>query len=142
MWPAFWVYNGPTEIDVLEGENSRKASNNVIYVPQDPTQARSSQDIYAYTQPVDLAQDFHIYSVIWTATKVSFYLDRRLLRTVSTAQVPTVGAPGIIIANQAVVSYANPSTWPGLPGQKYAPLVIDYIKVYKPRAQLTKAKRK
>ena len=142
LWPAFWLYSGPTEIDVLEGENPRKASNNVHFNPKDPAGHRASQQIYDYTQPVDLAQDFHTYSVVWTATAVSFYLDRRLLRTVPADKVPTAIAPATIIANQAVVSSADPSTWPGLPGQKRAPLIIDYIKVYKSRALMTKIKRK
>ncbi|HLK98493.1 MAG TPA: glycoside hydrolase family 16 protein, partial [Hymenobacter sp.] len=143
LWPAFWLYSGPTEIDVLEGYGARKASNNVIYVPKPPEKTQSLQDIYDYTQPIDLTQDFHTYSAIWTATEVSFYLDRQLLRTVPVTLVPTYPGPVTVIANQAVLSEANPNTWLGPPGQKHAPLIIDYIKVYKPRtAQIIRATRK
>jgi len=136
LGPAFWLYSGPTEIDVLEAEHPRKASNNVHYVPKDPTQNKALQQIYDYKEPVDLAQDFHTYSAVWTATEVSFYLDRQLLRTVTTDQVPTVAAPAILIANMGVSSYADTNTWPGELGQKKAPFVIDYIKVYKSREAL------
>lgn len=142
LWPAFWVYSGPTEIDVFEGETPRRASNNVHYVPQDPAQHRALQQIYDYTQPVDLTQGFHTYSVVWTPTEVSFYLDRKLLRTVAATQVPTYAGPATIIANQAVVTYADPNTWPGLPGQKRAPLIIDYIKVYKSRATMNSIRQR
>jgi len=142
LWPAFWLYSGPTEIDVLEGDNPRKFSNNVIYVPQDPKQSKFLQQFYDYTEPMDLSQDFHTYSVIWTPKEVSFYLDRRLLRTVTSDQVPTYSGPAAIIANQAVRTYADPNTWPGLAGQKRAPLIIDYIKVYKSRAALDTSLRR
>ncbi len=142
LWPAFWLYSGPTEIDVFEGETPRRASNNVHYLPQDPVRRRVLQQVYDYTQPVDLAQGFHTYSVVWTPTEVSFYLDRKLLRTVPAAQVPTYAGPANIIANQAVVNIADPSTWPGPSGQKRAPLIIDYIKVYKSRATMDAIRRR
>ena len=132
-WPAFWLYSGPTEIDVFESTNSRKFSNNVHYQPANtPSQYREAS--FEVPRGGDLAEDFHTFSVVWTPQAVTFYLDRRWLRTVPATELPTFPAPANIIVNQAVLAGANASSWPGLPGQRHSTLVIDYIKVYKARS--------
>ncbi len=41
----------------------------------------------------DLAADFHVFSVVWSAQEVTYYLDRKRLRTVATSRIPTHPAP-------------------------------------------------
>ncbi|MFD2784904.1 glycoside hydrolase family 16 protein [Hymenobacter rubripertinctus] len=131
-WPAFWLYSGPTEIDVLESISSRSFSNNVHWNPSNGP-ARSRQAEFQARGGADLTADFHTYAVSWTAAAVTFYLDGRRLRTVPATELPTFPAPADIIVNQAVVAGAPFNTWPGLPGQRQSALIVDYIKVYKPR---------
>ncbi|MBT2558761.1 glycoside hydrolase family 16 protein [Hymenobacter sp. ISL-91] len=130
-WPAFWLFSGPTEIDVFEGGDGQEYSNNVHYNNEQP--ARIAQASYRSPPWKDLSADFHTFSAIWTPIEVTFYFDGRWLRTVPARQVPTFPAPANVIVNQAVVSYADVSTWPIGPNGPYSALVVDYIKVYKPR---------
>lgn len=130
-WPAFWLFNGPTEIDVFEGGASHEYSNNLHNSRETPAQAE--QAFYKLPPWKDLSADFHVFSVIWTASEVTFYFDRRRLRTVPASRIPTYPAPATIIVNQAVLSYADLATWPLGPNGRYSSLVVDYIKVYKPR---------
>ena len=137
-WPAFWLYSGPSEIDIFEGGDEpyvtkRANSNNVQYLPQDPTQSRASQFFYRQDSGADLTADFHTYSATWTPARVTFFLDGKRIRTVEAAQVPTATSPATVIANLAILSYANPATWPQTPAGPRTALVIDYIRVYKPR---------
>lgn len=141
-WPAFWLYSGPTEIDIFEGGDPRKASNNIHYnSPNEPIRTTAFE--YTYLGATDLVQGFHTYSVVWTKEAVTFYLDRKWLRTVPASEVPTSAAPADIIANQAVTNYATPATWPGgTPDKRESRLIIDYIKVYKRKADLPAAARR
>ncbi|WP_019946132.1 glycoside hydrolase family 16 protein [Hymenobacter aerophilus] len=134
-WPAFWLYNGPTEIDIFEAGAGHEYSNNVHYNPSEGP-GRYDQAQYRVPPHKNLSTDFHVFSAVWTPTEVTFYLDRRKLRTVPASQVPTRAFPATIIVNQAVVSYADVSTWPVGPTGPYSSLVVDYIKVYKLRATL------
>ncbi|RSK47392.1 glycoside hydrolase family 16 protein [Hymenobacter rigui] len=132
-WPAFWLYAGPTEIDVFEGGDPREASNNIHYSTKS-TPYRAKGFRYTYPGPTDLMQGFHTFSVVWTKEAVTYYLDRKWLRTVPASEIPTYPAPVDIIANQAVNNFALPDTWPGgVPGQRQSAFIIDYIKVYKAR---------
>ncbi|WP_165768241.1 glycoside hydrolase family 16 protein [Hymenobacter amundsenii] len=129
-WPAFWLTSGPTEIDVFEGDDNRKFSNNLHYPSKGPFQRQQAE--YEMPSSNDLAADFHIFSVVWSAQEVTYYLDRKRLRTVPASHIPTYPAPANIIANQAVVSYADLANWPlDAAGNRYSSLIIDYIKVYK-----------
>lgn len=132
-WPAFWLSSGPTEIDIFEGGDPREVSNN-IHFSSSTEPYRAKEFHYRYPGSTDLTQGFHTFSVIWTAEAVTYYLDRKWLRTVPATEIPTYAAPTDIIANQAVTNYATPGLWPGLPDQRQSTLVIDYIKVYKQKA--------
>ncbi|SES88371.1 glycoside hydrolase family 16 protein [Hymenobacter actinosclerus] len=132
-WPAFWLYSGPTEIDVFEGDAGRSYSNNVHDNRNSP--ARFDQGSEQLPAWQDLSTDFHVFSAVWTPTEVSFYFDRRWQRTVPASRLPTFPAPATVIVNQAVLSYANAATWPVGPDGPYSSLVVDYIKVYKFRGQ-------
>lgn len=130
-WPAFWLFNGPTEIDIFESGAGNEYSNNVHYY-QGPAH-REDQASYRVPPWKSLSADFHVFSAVWTPTEVTFYFDRRRLRTVPASQLPTRAFPATVIVNQAVTSYADLSTWPVGPTGPYSSLVVDYIKVYKPR---------
>ncbi|NVO83730.1 glycoside hydrolase family 16 protein [Hymenobacter terrestris] len=128
-WPAFWLYSGPTEIDVFEGGAGREYSNTVHYNPDTPARHEAASFYLPAWQ--DLSNDFNIFSAIWTPTEVTFYFNRRRVRTVPASRLPTFPAPATVIVNQAVVTYSDLATWPIGPDGPYSSLVVDYIKVYK-----------
>jgi Glycosyl hydrolases family 16 len=135
-WPAFWLYSGPTEIDVFEGSdeghNEKRANSNNVHVNTPPKKA--NQATYRKDYGADLAQQFNTYSVVWTPTEVTFYLNRRWLRTVPASTIPTTAAGANIITNLAILSYADTTLWPGAAeGRAHAIMEVDYIRVYKPR---------
>ena len=98
FWPAFWLYNGATEIDVLESTDDRRFSNNVHWNPSDG-HGRYQQAEFQARGGADLTAGFHTYAVSWTDKAVTFYLDGRRLRTVPATDLPTLAAPADIIVN-------------------------------------------
>ena len=137
-WPAFWLYSGPSEIDIFEGGDDiyvskRANSNTVHYQPADKAQWQANQFLYRKDSGADLTEKFHIYSATWTPERVTFFLDGKRIRTVEAALVPTATSPATVIANLAVLSYADPATWPSTPEGPRTAMVIDYIRVYKQR---------
>ncbi|MCC3160794.1 family 16 glycosylhydrolase [Hymenobacter sp. 15J16-1T3B] len=149
-WPAFWLYNGPTEIDVFEGyDDKRKLYNNIIYSPDqatldaNPGLRRGCQNMFEKQGGLDLAQEFHNYAVAWTPTKVTFFFDGREIRSVDNTVangIPTFGVPATVIANLAINNTADSTSWPSAPqfngarfvNNYHTEMVVDYIRVWKP----------
>jgi beta-glucanase (GH16 family) len=149
-WPAFWLYNGPTEIDVFEGyDDKRKLYNNIHYNPDqatidaNPGLRRGCQNMFEKQGGADLTQEFHNYAVAWTPQKVTFFFDGREIRSVDNTVangIPTFGVPATIIANLAINNTADSTSWPSNPyyngtstvNQYHTEMVVDYIRVWKP----------
>ena len=88
MWPAFWSYGDPWptqgEIDIMEakGQEPNTYYTNYFY----GTTANSnlvSGATSTINSLVSLQSCFHVYEVIWEASKLSFYLDGILVDTKS-----------------------------------------------------------
>lgn len=125
-WPAFWLWSGNTEIDIFEAFEPRKISLNV----HDVNNGISCQTHHYKLNWNDLGDDFHIYSCVWTPTQITFFLDGREIRTVSSSQMPTYSYPAHILVNLAMTDWEyhpNPTILPDVTWMD-----IDYIKVYKP----------
>ncbi|WP_400192213.1 family 16 glycosylhydrolase [Hymenobacter sp. B81] len=137
-WPAFWLFNGTTEIDVFEGGSNalgrpRLFSTNVHHNPAPPARSRTAQASHRKAFGPSLDQEFHTYSVVWTPTAVTFYFDGRRLRSIPARRLPTLPAPVDIIANQAMLGY-SPALSPTPPEQEPpSQFEIEYIRVYKPQ---------
>jgi len=95
LWPAIWmmpessVYGGwaaSGEIDIMEnrGGQNNEHSSTLHYGGSWPKNTyKSSGSLYA---SVDLTQDFHVYSAIWTPDAIQFALDGNVYFTVPLQQ--------------------------------------------------------
>ena len=107
-WPAFWLISTawartgscstPSgELDVMEGQGSEPT---VLYGTIHKESAGrcggDDQNDNNY-QPVgvDLTKAFHTYAALWTATKVSWYLDNRLIMSAPT--YPSANQPMFLL---------------------------------------------
>jgi O-antigen/teichoic acid export membrane protein len=129
LWSAFWLapidQSWPPEIDVLEalGHDTRSyvmtAHRNFL--------GFHSQSQFR-TQTPDIAENFHVYAVKWTAEEIVWYFDG-----VQVAAMPTprdTHKPMYMILNLAVGGH-----WPGAPDATTAfpaTLEVDYIRAYLP----------
>ena len=120
-FPSFWLYGGPTEIDIFEaGDPLNTISNNIF---DHPNNHFACQNFYEKHSWDDVTTTFHTYSCVWTPTQVTYFYDGRELRTVTNTQVPTYPFNCKIITNLGMNSWASNTT---------RIMDIDYIKVYKP----------
>ena len=165
-FPAFWLWGNGSEIDIFEYmdrndvsdatqcaityplECPNKMQNNVINSFATGSQPSSCGQI-AYTRNhngalsthpsihgVDLSDDFHTYSCVWTPEKVTFFFDDEAVRTVtiqpwaqSGITSPTYARPMSLIINLAVAEWWN---WDTADFGTSATMEVDYIRVYRP----------
>ena len=124
-FPAFWLYSGPTEIDILEAGKLDEITNNLQdYVLGD--QHGSSvgcQKIYNNFSNKNVSTEFHIFSCVWTPTKVTFFLDNREIRTIDSSLIKTYPFNCNIICGLQM--------WPWF--SEDTSMDIDYIRVYRPK---------
>lgn len=105
MWPAFWMLPANTtvawpasgEIDIQEstGQKHMFALGTIHYGSSNANHQFLSSTIYK--QPDSWADAFHVYSVVWSPYKISWYIDDLLYAT----KVPTD------MANQADWTFEN-----------------------------------
>lgn len=94
MWPAFWSYGDawPTngEIDVMEakGQLPKQFGTNYFYGTTAGTNLVpwTSGVNYVYTK--SLTEYWHVYEVIWEETKLTFMLDGKVIRTLTSTTAP------------------------------------------------------
>ncbi len=137
MWPAFWMLgNNITsigwpncgEIDIMENIGSTPATAyGSLHGPD------SYNETAQYQLPNGaLADDFHVYSVEWSADQITFYVDGNLYETQSSGASGWVfnlpSNPFFIILNAAVGG-----DWPGAPNATTVfpqDMLVDYVRVY------------
>ncbi len=122
-WPAFWLLpadnSWPPEIDIMEGLGDATTA----YM----TEHSKSTGVHTHDQSVahlyDTADDYHTYSVLWTADTITWYIDGDVVKTIATP--PDMHKPMYILANVAV------GGWAGTPADDFnAQMKIDYIRAY------------
>lgn len=91
FWPSFWMYgmggDVNNEIDVFEfwneqnffGKYSQKKLSMVDHMTVHYNKKMSTKSF----EGPDFSQDFHVFSVVWDATKIEWYVDGILKRTYS-----------------------------------------------------------
>jgi len=90
MWPAFWAYGDPWptqgEIDILEAKGQEPSTyyTNYFYGTAANTNLVKGATS-TINSSVSLQSCFHVYEVIWEASKLSFYLDGVLVDTKSSS---------------------------------------------------------
>ncbi|UPL50126.1 family 16 glycosylhydrolase [Hymenobacter sublimis] len=143
VWPTFWLLSAGTEIDVIDNGNDeprRQISSGVLDWDKRNQLCATSGSKGCDTIPLgawtcggrstkdgrDLSQDFNTYTVVWTPTQVTFFLNDREQYTVTSSQVQTHAYTARILANLQMTREAVAM------GITHAEMDIDYITVYKP----------
>jgi uncharacterized protein (TIGR03437 family) len=137
MWPAFWMLgNNITnigwpncgEIDIMENIGSTPATAYGSLHGPDSYNATAQYQLPSGA----LADDFHVYSVEWSANEITFYVDGNLYETQSSGASGWVfnlpSNPFFIILNAAVGG-----DWPGAPNATTVfpqDMLVDYVRVY------------
>jgi beta-glucanase (GH16 family) len=132
LWPAFWLLptntqsgQAPFEIDMME------------FLGKDPTTLyminhwdMDRQTAYNTYQGPDFSQKYHIYSMVWNAQSLTFYIDG--VQRFQTWQGVSNKAMYLILNSTIGGSWAgNPDASTVLP--QY--LDIDYVRIYQPVAK-------
>lgn len=147
IWPAFWMLGAninkvgwPTsgEIDIME--NVGKEPGTVHGTVHGPGYSGSNGIGQPYSLPAGqrFADDFHVYTVIWSPATVEFQVDGNSYFKVTPASLPSgtkwvFNTPFFLLMNVAVGGY-----WPGYPDATTTfpqTMTIDYVRVYRSNAQ-------
>ncbi len=136
-WPAAWMLGADIdtnpwpaagEIDIMEhvGNNA----NTILGSVHSPS--GFAGDASTGETPVpDATSEFHVYSIDWTETAISFYVDDRLYHTYSPSERNAETYPFdkdfFLLVNMAIGGNLGGDVDPGLMEEVYE---IDYIRVY------------
>lgn len=143
MWPAFWSYGAawPTngEIDVMEskGQLPLQYGTNYFYGTSAGTNLVPSNSGVNYVQTKSLTEYWHVYEVIWEETKLTYMLDGKVIRTLTSTAAPgqyiddMFGKTQNITLNLAVGGdyFRNPNL-PDPADIATGSMYVDWVKVF------------
>lgn len=155
IWPAFWAKGdnqntGSTwpacgEIDIMEyaAKNPRQMIQNIIYGKRENNVSKTSSHTLKYEANYVFSDDYHVYTLNWSSTQVSWAIDNIVTHVVDMTTID---------AECAAKGYTNPFHQPfsillnlalgtqneGSLGGKFDPAVmstpkefiVDYVRVY------------
>ena len=139
LWPALWLlgenrpiidWPGCGEIDIMEvlGREPSKMYTTLHYVKAGNTKGELQQ-VHELSAGANFSDDYHVYGLEWTPTKVQFLLDDVMVFEESiSADMKEFQRPFYAILNLAVGGF-----WPGNPDETTvfpANLFIDYVRYY------------
>lgn len=139
MWPAFWAYGAdwPTngEIDIIEskGHLPFQYSTNYFY-GSTPGANQVSGAEGQVTSTIDLTQYWHVYEVIWEEDQLTYMLDGRIVKTLTSSSTAgqyvdnMFGKTQNIVVNLAVGGdyFQNPDASTIVTGS----MQVDWVKVF------------
>jgi beta-glucanase (GH16 family) len=145
-WPAFWAlgtnintvpWPGCGELDVVEFAGNRP------FINTSAVHYRNSSGNHEYksgalNNSVGLAQDFHLYGMLWTPTEIKFYIDDRLTLTVKKSDTGLTTWPfgpnsaGVNPKMYVIFNLAMGGSYGGgiASGYNKASFTIDYFRYY------------
>jgi hypothetical protein len=128
---AFWMYGASRESDIFEfnGLKPNEFTCNQHY--PDSTFCQTS-----YTAPEALSDDYHVYTLVWTPTAMTYFLDGREVRTDTSPTRYIPGFDGTCNWNRMVLCIDAEVFYPLDPADVAIganhPFSVDYVRVYKP----------
>jgi len=142
MWPAFWMLGNDIdkvgwpqcgEIDILENIGCEPSTVHGTIDGPGYSGANGIGAPYSLPKNRVFADDFHIYSTVWTKDQINFYVDGNLYKTISPKDLPTgkqwvYDHPFFMILNLAVGG-----NWGGPPDDATLfpqMMIVDYVRVY------------
>jgi len=136
LWPAFWLSAGNQqdsgEIDVMENVGS---SPSTLYGALHGPGFTSGPISVTYVLPHSqrLADDYHLYGVLWAPNSVQYFLDNELYATVTPAALPSGATWVFNTPFYLVLNLAVGGSFPGSPNGATtfpAQMLVDYVHVY------------
>jgi beta-glucanase (GH16 family) len=140
MWPAFWMLGNDIdkvhwpqcgEIDIMENIGREPSTvHGTIHGPG-YSGANGIGAPYSLLKNKAFADDFHVYSTVWTEDQINFYVDAHLYKTVTPKDLPgqwVYDHPFFMILNLAVGG-----NWGGPPDNATVfpqTMIVDYVRVY------------
>lgn len=137
QYPAYWLYGDkswPPEIDVFEfNGHAHDQFFTAIYWGQN-NDPQSCGNMYHF--PFDITDDFHTWTMVWTPTQVTWFFDNKELKTDNNLhRVPGATSPNMWercrwrkMNHQIGCDINNPIE----SETEFDPLIVDYIRIYKP----------
>ncbi|MEC0331762.1 glycoside hydrolase family 16 protein [Paenibacillus macerans] len=150
IWPAFWMlpqdnvygsWAASGEIDVMEarGRLPGTSSGAIHFGGQWPANTHVSGE-YHFPEGQTIANDFHVYSVVWEEDSIKWYVDGKFFFKANRDQWYSAAAPNnpnapfdqpfYLIMNLAIGGNFDGGVTPN-PGDIPATLQVDYVRVYK-----------
>ncbi|MEF2966568.1 glycoside hydrolase family 16 protein [Paenibacillus sp. M1] len=150
IWPAFWMlpqdqvygtWAASGEIDIMEarGRLPGISSGAIHFGGQWPANTYSSGE-YHFPAGQTIANDYHVYSVVWEEDNIKWYVDGKFFFKATRDQWYSTAAPNnpnapfdqpfYLIMNLAIGGNFDGGLAPG-PGDIPATLQVDYVRVYK-----------
>jgi hypothetical protein len=142
-WPAFWlipvqdatgqdIYNGKKrsgEIDVFEGQGDRPHTyyGTVHEWIDSHTDHASRNNAFELPETADMSQ-FHVYGLLWTPGKVSWYFDNRLLHSEETPAICDIQDFFMVLTMQEGVNWKN-NDLSGVTSSRMT-LNVDWVRVW------------
>lgn len=143
IWPAFWLLGSDIdgagwpncgEIDIMENIGREPSANHGSLHGPGYSGGSPLSGIYNLPNGQHFSDAFHIFTIEWAPTAISFYVDGRLYQTRTPADVPAGKSwvfdhPFFILLNLAVGG-----NWPGNPDATTSwpqSMLVDYVRVYK-----------
>src|SRR5258706_6483235 len=142
MWPAFWMLGNDIdkvhwpqcgEIDIMENIGREPSTvHGTIHGPG-YSGANGIGAPYNLLKNKVFADDFHVYSTVWSENQINFYVDSNLYKTITPKDLPAgkqwvYDHPFFMILNLAIGG-----NWGGAPDDATVfpqTMLVDYVRVY------------
>ena len=124
---APWPYCG--ELDIFEGCSGEGGVKPIIHYSLDPDTSAESNMQIASNSTVDTSE-YHIYSVDWTETSMTAYLDGEAIGTIDTTGLTPYNKPHYLILNLALGSVAGAID----DNVNDIKMYVDWVRVYAPES--------
>jgi beta-glucanase (GH16 family) len=137
LWPAFWMLGSgfPAtpwpqcgELDIMEFKGSQPAMmSSAIHGP-----GYSGNTPFAHAQSM-ASLEYHVFSIIWDANNVQFFVDNAVHYTVSRSELETRGASVLGNSYFVILNLAVGGHFDGDPASDAifpATMLVDYVRVY------------
>lgn len=143
IWPALWMlgenigqvsWPACGEIDIMEvlGHETNKLYGTAHWGPLGATSSTYRTGSYVLPQG-KFSEKFHVFSIIWTADQIEWYIDDTFYHRVTKAEITggnnPFDKPFFFIMNVAVGG-----NWPGSPDNTTTfpqRMLVDYVRVFK-----------
>jgi beta-glucanase (GH16 family) len=142
MWPALWFLGnnfgtagwpacGETDLMELVGTNPHLVTGSIHWLEANGAEG-TLNNTYTLPNGADYSQKFHVFSLVWTPTQITMYVDDMPYMSQSSTSISSgtwpFNQPQFMIFNVAVGG-----DWPGSPtAQTVFPqsMYVDYVRVF------------